>query len=65
MIEGGTSIAIFIRCFADKKGIEEELKKRLHTKFPREVLATISVIFNFFFDFFPTSLNFSYKLMVF
>ncbi|KAG8475243.1 hypothetical protein CXB51_032060 [Gossypium anomalum] len=43
ILEGGTAIAIFIRCFADKKGIEQELEKRLYIKFPREVLATITV----------------------
>lgn len=44
IIEGGTAIAIFIRCFIDKKGIEQELERRLYVEFPREVLATISVI---------------------
>lgn len=43
IIEGGTAIAIFVRCFADKKGIERELAKKLDTRFPRGVLATISV----------------------
>ncbi|GLU16663.1 hypothetical protein SLE2022_330830 [Rubroshorea leprosula] len=44
IIEGGTAIAIFIRCFADKKGVEQELKKRLYVDFPRAVLATISIL---------------------
>ncbi|KAJ4727927.1 S-acyltransferase [Melia azedarach] len=44
IIEGGTSIAVFIRCFVDKKGIEQELERRLFVEFPREVLATISVL---------------------
>ncbi|GLT31769.1 hypothetical protein SLA2020_064790 [Shorea laevis] len=44
IIEGGTAIAIFVRCFTDKKGIEQELKKRLHVEFPRAVLATISIL---------------------
>ncbi|XP_024451847.1 protein S-acyltransferase 18 isoform X2 [Populus trichocarpa] len=44
IIEGGTAIAIFIRCFTDKKGIERELERRLHVEFPRGVLATISVL---------------------
>ncbi|CAN1356282.1 Protein S-acyltransferase 18 [Linum perenne] len=44
IIEGGTAIAIFIRCFTDKKGIEMELQTRLHMEFPRPVLATISVL---------------------
>ncbi|KAA3462376.1 protein S-acyltransferase 18-like [Gossypium australe] len=42
ILEGATAIAIFIRCFADKKGIEQELEKRLYIKFPREVLSTIT-----------------------
>ncbi|KAF5455497.1 hypothetical protein F2P56_025064 [Juglans regia] len=44
IIEGGTAIAIFVRCFADKEGIERELVKKLYTRFPRGVLATISVL---------------------
>ncbi|KAG6573615.1 Protein S-acyltransferase 18, partial [Cucurbita argyrosperma subsp. sororia] len=43
-IEGGVSIAIFVRCFADKKGMEMELQRRFHIEFPREVLATITVL---------------------
>ncbi|XP_027367620.1 protein S-acyltransferase 18 [Abrus precatorius] len=44
VIEGGAAIAIFIRCFADKRGIEKELLKKLHVEFPRGVLATICVL---------------------
>ncbi|ESQ37821.1 hypothetical protein EUTSA_v10028590mg [Eutrema salsugineum] len=44
MIEGGTAIAIFVRCFVDKKGMESELKTRLYVEFPRWALATISVM---------------------
>ncbi|XP_065864115.1 protein S-acyltransferase 18 [Euphorbia lathyris] len=44
IIEGGTAIAIFVRCFADKKGIERELQRKLYVEFPRGVLATISVM---------------------
>ncbi|KAH7838081.1 hypothetical protein Vadar_021811 [Vaccinium darrowii] len=43
-IEGGTAIAIFVRCFADKKGVEHELEKKLYVEFPRGVLAVISVL---------------------
>lgn len=43
-LEGGSAVAIFVRCFANRKGIEEELERRLHVKFPRGVLAAISVI---------------------
>ncbi|GAB4830646.1 Protein S-acyltransferase 18 [Ancistrocladus abbreviatus] len=44
LIEGGTAIAVFIRCFADKKGLERELARKLHMEFPREVLAAISIL---------------------
>ncbi|KAK6918699.1 Palmitoyltransferase, DHHC domain [Dillenia turbinata] len=44
IMEGGTAIAIFIRCFADKKGIEQELEKKLFIEFPRGLLAAISVL---------------------
>lgn len=44
VIEGGMAIAIFVRCFVDKKGMEMELRRRLHVDFPREALATISVL---------------------
>ncbi|KAI7991163.1 Protein S-acyltransferase 18 [Camellia lanceoleosa] len=44
IIEGGTAAAIFIRCFADKKGIERELERKLFVEFPRGVLAAISVM---------------------
>ncbi|KFK30744.1 hypothetical protein AALP_AA6G021400 [Arabis alpina] len=43
IIEGGTAIAIFVRCFVDKKGMETDLKRRLYVEFPRWALATISV----------------------
>lgn len=45
IIEGGTAIAVFVRCFVDKKGMETELKRRLYVEFPRWALATISVYF--------------------
>ncbi|XWS36018.1 hypothetical protein CRYUN_Cryun20dG0046100 [Craigia yunnanensis] len=48
ILEGGTAIAIFVRCFADKKGIELELEKRLYIEFPREVLATITILLALF-----------------
>ncbi|CDP17036.1 unnamed protein product [Coffea canephora] len=44
IVEGGTAIAIFIRCFADQEGIEIELNRRHYLKFPRGVLAVISVL---------------------
>ncbi|KAL6008876.1 hypothetical protein ACLOJK_022102 [Asimina triloba] len=42
IVEGGTAVAIFIRCFADRKGIEKELEQKLFIKFPRGILAAIS-----------------------
>ncbi|CAM8968799.1 unnamed protein product [Rhodiola kirilowii] len=44
IVEGGSALAIFVRCFADKKGIEQELEKKLYMKFPRGVLAAISAL---------------------
>ncbi|XP_019188678.1 PREDICTED: protein S-acyltransferase 18 [Ipomoea nil] len=43
-LEGGSAVAIFVRCFVNRKGIEEELERRLHVKFPRGLLAAISVL---------------------
>ncbi|KAL2535444.1 Protein S-acyltransferase 18 [Forsythia ovata] len=47
IVEGGTAIAIFVRCFADKIGIQEELSRRNYVKFPRGILAAISVLLVF------------------
>ncbi|KAF3513894.1 hypothetical protein F2Q69_00004764 [Brassica cretica] len=44
ILEGGTAIAIFFRCYVAKKGMETELKRRLHVVFPRWFLAPISVM---------------------
>lgn len=44
VIEGGTAIAVFIRCFAYKENMEQELARNLHSKFPRGLLAAISVV---------------------
>ncbi|KAI3679125.1 hypothetical protein L6452_38434 [Arctium lappa] len=44
MIEGGTAIAIFVRCFADAQGLDRELVRKLHFHFPRGVLAAICVL---------------------
>lgn len=53
MIEGGTAIAIFIRCFTDAHGLNRELPKMLHFHFPREVLSAICVsLFLFHLQFF-------------
>lgn len=43
IVEGGSALAIFIRCFADKKGIKLELEKKLNLRFPSEALAAVSV----------------------
>ncbi|XP_062084765.1 protein S-acyltransferase 18 [Humulus lupulus] len=44
IMEGGTAVAIFVRCFTDNHGLEKELEQKLYVKFPREVLATISLL---------------------
>lgn len=44
-VEGGTAVAVFARCFADSKGIEHELIKLYTAKFPRGLLAALSVCF--------------------
>ncbi|KVH94558.1 protein S-acyltransferase 18 [Cynara cardunculus var. scolymus] len=44
MIEGGTAIAILIRCFADAQGLDRELVTNLHFHFPRGVLSAICVL---------------------
>ncbi|KAK1437199.1 hypothetical protein QVD17_02987 [Tagetes erecta] len=44
MIEGGTAVAIFIRCFTDAKGLNKELVEKLHFHFPRGLLAAICVL---------------------
>ncbi|XP_021839887.2 protein S-acyltransferase 18 [Spinacia oleracea] len=44
-IEGGIAIAIFIRCFAYKKDVDQELARVYQTtKFPRGILAAISAV---------------------
>ncbi|KAI3732547.1 hypothetical protein L1987_63753 [Smallanthus sonchifolius] len=44
MIEGGTAVAIFIRCFTDAKGVNRELVEKLHFHFPRGLLSAICVL---------------------
>lgn len=44
LVEGGTAAAVFVRCFADRKGMAEELRHKLHVRLPRGVLAAIAVI---------------------
>lgn len=44
VVQGGTAIAVFVRCFADSNGIEDELKRNHYSKFPRGVLAAVTVI---------------------
>ncbi|PKA63036.1 putative S-acyltransferase [Apostasia shenzhenica] len=43
LVEGGSAVAVFIRCFASK-GISLELEHKLHTKFPKGVLAGLSIV---------------------
>ncbi|CAA6668875.1 unnamed protein product [Spirodela intermedia] len=42
LVEGGTAAAVFVRCFADRKGMAEELRHKLHVRLPRGVLAAIA-----------------------
>ncbi|ERN02042.1 hypothetical protein AMTRI_Chr02g266100 [Amborella trichopoda] len=42
IIEGGSGIAIFVRCFADHKGIVREMKLKHYNKFPTGLLAAIA-----------------------
>ncbi|KAJ9543136.1 hypothetical protein OSB04_022843 [Centaurea solstitialis] len=44
MIEGGTAIAVFVRCFTDAQGMDRELVRKLHFHFPRGVLSAICVL---------------------
>ncbi|CAH9146350.1 unnamed protein product [Cuscuta epithymum] len=44
IIEGGSAVAIFVRCFVNRKGIEEEFERRFYIKFSRGVPATASVL---------------------
>ncbi|GAB2241455.1 hypothetical protein Droror1_Dr00018230 [Drosera rotundifolia] len=44
LIEGGTAIAIFVRCFANKKGMDEELARKFCKDFSRGVLAATSIV---------------------
>ncbi|XP_072968070.1 protein S-acyltransferase 18 [Typha angustifolia] len=48
IIEGGTAIAIFVRCFADSKGIKKEMEQKLHIEIPKGVLAAISILLAIF-----------------
>ncbi|KZV57599.1 DHHC-type zinc finger family protein isoform 1 [Dorcoceras hygrometricum] len=43
-VEGGTAVAVFVRCFSDSKGIEQELRRRHYDNFPRGVLAAASIL---------------------
>ncbi|KAI7750733.1 hypothetical protein M8C21_013035 [Ambrosia artemisiifolia] len=44
MIEGGTAVAVFVRCFTDAKGLNRDLVEKLHFHFPRGLLAAICVL---------------------
>ncbi|GER45872.1 S-acyltransferase [Striga asiatica] len=44
IVEGGAAVAVFVRCFADTNGIQHELNKRNYVKFPRALLASLSVV---------------------
>lgn len=45
ILEGGAGLAVFIRCFANRRGITHELDFRFGNKFPRGVFAAIVAFF--------------------
>ncbi|GFP93637.1 protein s-acyltransferase 18 [Phtheirospermum japonicum] len=44
VVEGGAAIAVFVRCFADRNGIQHELYRIHYVHFPRGLLAALSVL---------------------
>ncbi|KAE8809826.1 putative S-acyltransferase [Hordeum vulgare] len=48
VIEGGTAVAIFIRCFIDSKGLKTEMEHRLHVRLPKGAHAAVSMVFVIF-----------------
>uniref|UniRef100_A0A0D9XYB8 S-acyltransferase n=1 Tax=Leersia perrieri TaxID=77586 RepID=A0A0D9XYB8_9ORYZ len=48
VIEGGTAIAIFVRCFTDSKGLKMEMENRLHFRLPKGAHAALSMVFVIF-----------------
>ncbi|WVZ89596.1 hypothetical protein U9M48_035976 [Paspalum notatum var. saurae] len=48
VIEGGTAIAIFARCFVDSNGVELEMEHRLHIRLPKGAHAALSMLFVIF-----------------
>lgn len=48
VIEGGTAIAIFVRCFVDSKGVKMEMEHRLHIRLPKGAHAALSMAFVIF-----------------
>ncbi|KAJ1688462.1 hypothetical protein LUZ63_019852 [Rhynchospora breviuscula] len=47
-IEGGTALAIFVRCFVNNRGIRRETEQRLHFAYPKGFLATFSILLAIF-----------------
>lgn len=45
ILEGGAGLAVFIRCFANRKGIIHELEFRFGSRFPRGAFAAIVAFF--------------------
>jgi palmitoyltransferase len=43
VIEGGTAVAIFVRCFVDSKGLKMEMEHRLHIRLPKGAHEALSV----------------------
>uniref|UniRef100_A0A0E0ML53 S-acyltransferase n=1 Tax=Oryza punctata TaxID=4537 RepID=A0A0E0ML53_ORYPU len=48
VIEAGTAIAIFVRCFTDSKGLKMEMEHRLHIRLPKGAHAALSMVFVIF-----------------
>ncbi|XP_062204245.1 protein S-acyltransferase 18 [Phragmites australis] len=48
VIEGGTAIAIFVRCFVDGNGVKMEMEHRLHIRLPKGAHAALSMAFAIF-----------------
>ncbi|XP_047053222.1 protein S-acyltransferase 18-like [Lolium rigidum] len=48
VIEGGTAVAIFVRCFVDSKGLKMEMEHRLHIRLPKGAHAALSMAFVLF-----------------
>ncbi|KAG2628679.1 protein S-acyltransferase 18-like isoform X1 [Panicum virgatum] len=48
VIEGGTAIAVFVRCFVDSRGVKMEMEHRLHIRLTKGAHAALSMAFVIF-----------------